>query len=319
MEFNPDSLRYIRSQYSGEARPLIEFLCSRFTYWPRERWLEALATRISKVNGSPATPDQILQTGDILSLDLEDVPEPPVDLDFRVVHEDDDILVVDKTGDLPVHPAGAFFKNTLWHHLARRIGPHHILTRLDRETSGLVLIARHGVAASRLGRQMERRQIGKIYDALVEGSPAWDRYDASGRIAAGTSGPVRKKFVFTEEADYLALGKLGARTEFAVAARRGAITHLRCTLHTGRTHQIRATLKAIGLPLAGDKIYGLDEGCFVRFIDDALSPEDRDLLRLRRQALHCGSLSFRHPSSQELLQFEAPMPGDMNSLLASLS
>ena len=316
MEFDPDSLRYIRSEFTEEPQPLIEFLCRRFTYWTRERWLEALAKQISKVNGVAAEPQYLLQKGDILSLDLKHVAEPEVDLNFRILHEDDDILVVDKPGDLPVHPAGAFFKNTLWHHLARRIGAHHILTRLDRETSGLVLIARHSTAASRLGRQMERRQIGKVYDALVEGSPAWDHYDASGRIETGVNGIVRKKFVFTEESDYLSLGKLGARTEFEVAVRHGGLSHLRCTLHTGRTHQIRATLKGLGLPLLGDKIYGLDESCFVRFVDKRMTDEDRALLRMDRQALHCGSLSFRHPASQEHVQFTASMPADMAAFLS---
>ena len=315
-----EMLRLVRKKITPETEGhgILDFLCTKFTYRSREDWQGALLDGSSQINGKQVEDcNAILKAGDVISLDVTKIPEPDIDRDFKVVYEDDDILMVEKTGDLPVHPAGSFFKNTLWYMLVKQFGNVHIMNRLDRETSGLVLIARHHKAASVLGKQFERRQVGKEYDVLVEGLVSWDQYDALGYMGPAVSSKIRKKFSFTEAEDWQDYGKHSARTEFSVLRKSHELSHLHCRLHTGRTHQIRATLLSLGFPLVGDKIYGLDEQFFLSFIDGALTEEDYQKMRVRRQALHCSLMSFTHPMSGEQLVFESSLPKELAELILS--
>ena len=313
-----EMLRVVRKKITPETEGhgVLDFLCTKFTYRSREDWHTALLDGSSQINAKQVEDcDYILKAGDVISLDVTNIPEPSVDADFKVVYEDNDILMVEKTGDLPVHPAGSFFKNTLWYFLVKKYGNIHIMNRLDRETSGLVLVARHHKAASVLGKQFERRQVGKEYDVLVEGLVQWDEYDALGYMGPAESSKIRKKFSFTEAEDWQGYGKLSARTEFSVLRRSNELSHLHCRLHTGRTHQIRATLLSLGFPLVGDKIYGVDEQFFLSFIDGILSDEDRQRMRVGRQALHCSLMSFVHPMSGEELVFKSSLPNELAELI----
>ena len=299
-----------------EGVSVLDFLSNKFTYRSRDSWKDALSDGTSKINGKFVDDyDRVLKAGEILSLDVTNLPEPKVDNSWKAVFEDDHILMIDKPGDLPVHPAGAFFKNTLWHMLVRKYGQIHIMNRLDRETSGLVLVAKNKRAASVLGKQFERRQVRKEYDVLVEGCVQWDNYDACGFMGRAESSLIRKKFSFTEANDWIDHGKFSARTEFSVLKRTNKFTHLHCVLHTGRTHQIRATVLSVGFPLVGDKIYGVDERFFLAFIDGTLSDEDKKKLRVERQALHCSLLTFRHPENGEEMLFTSSLPKELEELI----
>ena len=221
--------------------------------------------------------------------------EPPVDKDIRWVYEDARMLVVDKPGDLPVHSSGAYRFNTL-EALLRRYRPCnsiHLVSRLDRETSGLVLVAKDPEMAARLAKAPKR----KLYEVLVEGVFPAGRFCAVGEIHRCNTPPVYAM----RRLDH---AQLLPDLPETLSPDRGAATwleslgpgpwpgtsRLRAELITGRTHQIRATLHTLGYPVVGDKVYGPDPTCFLRLRDDTLSPADFARLRLPTQALRAVEL-----------------------------
>lgn len=299
---------------------LAAFLAARFPYHDQEGWGALAAAGALLVNGAQAGAALALRAGDEVRFVPPARPEPPVDEAVAVLYEDADILLVNKPGNLPAHPGGKYFNNTLWRILKDRLGVPEpgIVNRLDRETSGVVLVARHPRAAELCRRQFDARGVTKKYTVFVEGDFAAPRR-ARGCMGPAAGSAVRKKMLFTPSA--LAAPEPGresrwADTEFTPVERSGGLTMLEAVPHTGRLHQIRATLLALGAPVVGDKIYGADETLFLRFLEDALTAEDRARLRLPRQALHAAELSFRHPADGRPMTVRAPLPADMASLLA---
>lgn len=294
--------------------PLADFLQRRFTYHDRERWQELILEQRVLLNGKAAALGQTLAAGDHLEYIPEDVPEPPVITQFSVVHEDSDMLVVDKPGNLPCHPAGRFFHNTLWRLLQQRgFGPDlRFVHRLDRETSGLVVIAKSATAARTLGRQFERGEVKKFYRVLVEGRFP-QTLTAEGELVPDTNSEVRKKrrLHLSDTPDRTA--STYAFTAFRRIEFQGDCTLVEARPTTGRLHQIRASLLSLGFPVAGDKLYGLDDTLFLRFIRDACTDEDRKTLRFPRQALHAAELILTHRSAHSPMHFRAPFPPDLTS------
>jgi 23S rRNA pseudouridine955/2504/2580 synthase/23S rRNA pseudouridine1911/1915/1917 synthase len=256
---------------------------------------------------------------------MADLPEPPVRTDYRIVHRDRHLLAVDKPGNLPCHPGGRYFRHTLWHLLRHQEGMEkpHFLHRLDRETSGLVLIARTAEAA-RVGREsFVSGAVRKVYQALVEGPFPSGTIHASVWIGRDAGGAVRKRRrFFPEPAGANPPGRPPdgepCRTRFRLQARLGPLSLVAAVPETGRLHQIRATLSALGVPVVGDKIYGADETLFLRFIADELSAADRKTLRLPRQALHAAALNIPHPVTGRPLRLRSPFPAEMAELRNSL-
>lgn len=297
---------------------LAAFLAARFPYHGGEGWAALAEGGALLVNGSAAAPGLRLKAGDEVRYVPPPRPEPPVDDAVSVLYEDADIMLVNKPGNLPAHPAGRYFNNTLWRLLKDRLGVPEpgIINRLDRETSGVVLVARHPRAAAVCRRQFDARAVVKVYTVFAEGAfPGPLR--ARGYMSPAAGSAVRKKMLFSPSAS--AAPEPGrehrwADTEFVPLESRGGFTVLRAVPHTGRLHQIRATLLALGSPVVGDKVYGADEGIFLRFIGDALTAEDRARLRLPRQALHAAGLTFRHPADGREMTVTAPLPADMAAL-----
>lgn len=310
-------MRYtILPEHSG--RTVADFLGMRFPYHTTEEWGRFAGAGAVSVNDRPAGAGLVLNANDVIAYRAGGVAEPRVDENITILHEDRDIIVVNKTGDLPAHPAGKYFKNTLWGVLKDRFGVAEpsIINRLDRETSGVTLVARNSRAADICRRQFNRRSVVKKYTALVEGvldGPV----RARGYIVNCAGSVIRKKRRF-EPADG-ALPEPGreaewADTEFRPLERRGGISFVEAVPHTGRLHQIRATLSFLGCPVAGDKMYGLDEGIFLRFIEERTTPQDAAKMRIGRQALHASELGFRHPSDGRPMSVTAPLPADMLGL-----
>ena len=303
---------------------LLEFLAQRFTYHTREQWAARLADGPAQVNCTVVGAEHVLESGDVLEYIAPDVPEPWVDTNLQVLHDDSDIMVINKPPNLPCHPAGRYFDHTLWAELRRRFGIESpaFVNRIDRETSGLVVVARNDRAAKSCRTQFARRRVTKRYVVLVEGQFP-DSLEACGQLVPDPVFGRHKRRLFLPECGGdtdpkgRAEGAERAETFFRRLGDHEGISVVEATPRTGRLHQIRATLCSLGFPVVGDKLYGPDPALFVRFCTDMLSDADWRLLRMKRQALHAAHLEFRHPQGGRHLQFEAPLPGDMLALMGA--
>lgn len=240
-----------------------------------------------------------------------------VEPDFRVLYEDDGVLVVDKAAPLLTHPTGEKNEPTLWHGVRELLayelatgGQVSFINRLDRETSGITLIAKTSEAASELGKAMQERLLHKEYYAVVQGVPLWEKaVNAEPILRMEVVAPTR---IHVRQCCHPS-GK-PCRTEFVRLERgRGNCCLLRCIPHTGRMHQIRVHLAYLGYPIVGDKIYGGDERCYLEFMQNGWTPQLAQRLILPRHALHACKLSF--PRDGRCICVESPLPEDMLSLL----
>ena len=295
--------------WSCVGNRLVDYLAGRFTYRSAEAWRDVIAAGEIRVNHAQADPEQILAMHDLIEYLPRELPEPEADTNYRIVHEDDCLLVVDKPGNLCIHPSGPFFRNTLWHLLCSKYGDIHFINRLDRETSGLLIAAKDPKTAAKL--QRPGAEIQKTYLVIVRGD--FDReIDASGFLIADTASAVRKKRRFVTELPENAVNAESCRTQLAPAGSPSPGWSLvRARLFTGRMHQIRATLYSLGYPVAGDKLYGPDETLFLKLRSDSLTEEDRRKLVFKRQALHSSEIAFLHPQSGRHLEFSSPLPPDL--------
>ena len=211
-------------------------------------------------------------------------------LPLEVVYEDDDVLVIDKAAGMVVHPAAGNWSGTLLNALLARdpasaaLPRAGIVHRLDKDTSGLMVVGRTLAAVTALTRAIAAREVQRRYLAIAHGAPAHERWSIDAPI--GRDPKVRTRMAIVGS------GK-PARTDVERVAVEGRFAALRCTLHSGRTHQIRVHLAAQGLPLVGDRVYG-----------------GAPALGMERQALHAALLGFAHPRSGERLSFESAPPSD---------
>ena len=249
------------------------------------------------LNGTPSWLNTPLQIGDTLTLFLPDEPVSsdilPVNLPIDIVYEDEDLIILNKATGMPVHPSQGHHENTLANALAYRFasrGEHFVfraVNRLDRDTTGLLLIAKHKISGAFLSAMTAKKEIRREYLAIVAGKP--EEYGTIDLPIARKDGSTIERCIDMDHGEH-------------------AVTHYRCLdyrddlgcslvrlrLETGRTHQIRVHMKAIGHPLLGDFLYNPD----YRFIG--------------RQALHSYTVAFRHPITGEAMEFTAPMPEDFS-------
>jgi 23S rRNA pseudouridine1911/1915/1917 synthase len=210
---------------------------------------------------------------------------------FPVLHEDDDLLVVNKPAGLVCHPTKDGERSSLIGRIRLHLGHSEgrLVNRLDRETSGIVLVARHEGAARELGRLFARRAAEKRYLAIVHGHPASDETSIVAPLGKDEGSPVAIK-------DCVRTGGADARTDVHVLRRftreGGAFSLVEAVPRTGRKHQIRIHLAHVGHPIVGDKIYGGDDRLYLRLVTGTLTPADERRLMLSHHALHARSLSF---------------------------
>jgi 23S rRNA pseudouridine955/2504/2580 synthase/23S rRNA pseudouridine1911/1915/1917 synthase len=307
----------VRPQEAGLT--ILDFLSNRFTYHSRSDWEEQIHSGRLLLNQKPSSPSAILSTGDTVEYSPEKTPEPPVATHYSILFEDESLLIVDKPADLPCHPAGRYFENTLWA-LLKSEGRYPYLAfmnRIDRETSGIVALAKSPESAAKCKREFEKHDVFRRYLVLVEGRFPHENLVASGYLSKDPASPVRKRQRFYPEDPPMDLppDAKGCTTTFQRLKICGSISHLAALPETGRVHQIRATLSTLGFPVVGDKLYGPDETIFLRFIQDTLTKADRTRLRLNRQALHASELHLRHPLTKKIIHFTSSLPPDMKDVV----
>jgi 23S rRNA pseudouridine1911/1915/1917 synthase len=285
------------------ARLLPRYSRNRLQSWIRDR-------RVS-VNGAHCQPKLTVWGGE--HIEVMPAPPPSEEADapeaiaLRVVHEDAALLVIDKPAGLVVHPGSGNWRgtllNALLHHAPHLAGIPRagIVHRLDKDTSGLMVVAKTLEAQAALARQLHARSVRREYLALVHGRLARD-----GCVEA----PIGRHPVHRTRMAVVAGGRQ-ALTHYRVLERLPGCTLVRCHLETGRTHQIRVHMQSIGHPLVGDPVYGRRPS--------AGSAAARALLAgFGRQALHAARLELTHPESGERMSWESPPPADLVELLQGL-
>ena len=301
-----------------------KFLLEHLQHSSRSRIQKAAEAGMIHVNGAPVKSNYKVRPLDVVTLMMDrprhDDTIEPEDIAINVVYEDDYLMVVDKPAGMVVHPGCGNHHGTLvnaiaWH--LRNLASYDpndpevgLVHRIDKDTSGLLVVAKTPEAKSALGKQFYNKTTHRSYNALV-----WANFtDEGGRIEGNIGRDPRDRLrmaVFSPDSEN---GK-PAVTHDRVLERFGYTTLVECVLETGRTHQIRAHMKHIGHPLFGDERYGGTEilrgersAAYKAFIQNcfALCP---------RQALHARTLGFRHPVSDDQMDFESPLPTDMNALL----
>lgn len=239
---------------------------------------------------------------------------------FEVAAESGDWIVVDKGAPLIVHPSNGKKEPNLLEGVEALLSYEitngaalSLVNRLDRETSGLTLVAKNKAAARQLGRAMQRRLVHKEYLAIVRGWPEWTETTCTAPVLR--QGDVAESRIWVKQAVYPA-GKECCtvfRVEQAWSTSHGPLALVRCIPETGRMHQIRVHLAHLGHPILGDKIYGPSEECYLDYIQHGWSRELEEKLILPRHALHACRLGF--PFDEQMFTAEAPLPEDMRRLL----
>ena len=267
------------------------------------------------LNGKPADKKDRVAAGDLVEYAIPE-PEPidalPEDLPLDVVYEDDDLLVVNKPSGMVVHPApgnpsGTLVNALLYHCRGRLSGINGalrpgIVHRIDKQTSGLLVVAKNDEAHRKLAAELEGHHITREYHALVQGG--FSRDQGTIDLPIGRHPVDRKRMAVIRDGHT----SRPAITHYTVKERFGDVTYLVLRLETGRTHQIRVHLSALGHPLLGDAVYGGGKTAF----------EKRHADLLDGQCLHAARLTFKHPRTGEEMSFSCPLPPDFEKLLAIL-
>ena len=298
----------------GEHTRLDVFLVSVLPEQSRSQIQRLIKEGRVLLEGRAVKPNQAVRLGQQVSVAIPEPVEPeprPEALPLTILYQDHDLIVIDKPAGMVVHPAAGHASgtlvNALLHHVddlsgiggEKRPG---IVHRLDRGTSGLMVVAKHDSAHEELARQFREREVEKEYVALV-----WGEVNAGRRIDA----PIGRDTANRKKMSARARRSREAVTRIVRAERvHPMLTLARVAIHTGRTHQIRVHLSAIGHPIVGDPLYG---GIHRRVPGDV-----KAVTHLERPFLHAARLAFRHPSEGRRMEFESNLPGDLQHVLDDL-
>lgn len=309
----------------GQTQVRIDkFLSEKNPYQSRNRIQQAAEAGFIHVNGMPVKSNYKVRPNDVITLLLDrpkhDTSIVAEDIPLDIAYEDDDVIVVNKKAGMVVHPGAGNFTGTLINAIAwylkdldgfdandPEVGLVH---RIDKDTSGLILVAKTSAAKTALGKQFFDKTTHRSYNALVWGNVIEDEGSIEGNVARDPKNRLRMK-VFPADSG---IGKT-AITHYRVLERFGYTTLVECRLETGRTHQIRAHMKNIGHPLFADETYGGNEilrgqrsSTYKAFIQNCFKI-------CPRQALHAKTLGFIHPITGKQMDFDSEWPADFSSLI----
>lgn len=301
-----------------------KFMCEKMQHSTRNRIQKAADAGFIHVNDRPVKSNYKVRPGDIVTLKLDrprhDSTIVAEDIPLDVAYEDDQLMVVNKPAGMVVHPGAGNFHGTLvnavaWHLKdLKSYDPNDpevgLVHRIDKDTSGLLVVAKTPEAKSDLGLQFFNKTTHRSYIAMAWGHFAEDE----GRIEGNIARDPKDRLRMTVYPPGSGIGK-EAVTHWRVLERFGYVTLVECILETGRTHQIRAHMKHIGHPLFGDERYG---GCEILRGDRSSTYKAFILNCFKacpRQALHAKTLGFVHPATKQQMDFNSPLPNDMESLI----
>lgn len=295
-------LHIVREDQAGER--IDKLITSLEEEWSRTQVQEWIKDGVVSVNGNKPKANYKCETGDKLVINVPD-PVPlnvePEEMNLDIYYEDSDVLVVNKPRGMVVHPAPGHVTGTLVNGLLAHckdlsgingVMRPGIVHRIDKDTSGLLMVAKNDFAHECLVEQLVKKSVTRKYEAIVHGVIPHDYGTVDAPI--GRDQNDRQKMAVVDNGKH-------AVTHFRVLERFQDYTHIECELETGRTHQIRVHMKYIGYPLAGDPKYG-----------------PRKTLAIGGQALHAGILGFIHPRKKEYMEFRAPLPEEFLVLLEQL-
>jgi len=306
-----------------EGKRLDQYLVDRFPAYSRSILQKIIGADAVTVNARDVKPSYQVKRGDHIRIWLpelnDDAPEPePIPLD--IIYEDEFFIVVNKPPGMVVHPAKGHWRGTLvnalqyyFDQLSKIAGPHRpgIVHRLDRDTSGLIVVAKDDLAHANLAAQFERRSVRKEYVAITCG--VLDRDSDFIERPLGPHPTHREKMAIRNTED----GGKEAVSYYEVAERFDGFTYVRIYPKTGRTHQIRVHLAHVGCPILADHAYGGRRSLCLNEICTPLCEGENSTL-ISRQALHANRLWLDHPRIREPLEFEAPLPQDFATTLDAL-
>lgn len=299
-----DKLQYTIDEHQAGGR-LDKLLSTVNEEWSRTQIQQWMKDGHVRVNGQTVKTNYKCSVGDVIEIQI---PEPeeldvlPEEMDLDIYYEDSDVLVVNKPKGMVVHPAPGHTTGTLVNGLLAHckdlsgingVMRPGIVHRIDKDTSGLLMVAKNDLAHESLVQQLVDKTVKRKYKAIVHGVIPHDYGTIDAPI--GRDKKDRQSMAVTEE------NSKHAVTHFRVLERFDHFTFIECQLETGRTHQIRVHMKYIGYPLAGDPKYG-----------------PRKTLDINGQALHAGILGFVHPRTKKYLEFEAPLPEEFENILDKL-
>lgn len=302
-----------------KARRIDKYLHDRFSNFSRAMIQKQIAAGSVKVNGDIVKASFKLAPGDILELTLPELPSKeiePEELPLDIIYEDDDLIIVNKQADMVVHPARGNLHGTLVNALAHYsnelssgLGDFRpgVVHRLDRNTTGVMVVTKNDTAQWKVAKQFENRTIKKEYLAIVHGTPELTADKISAPL--GVHPKVREKYAIRPET-----GK-EAVTFYQVMEQFRGYSLIKCMPKTGRTHQIRVHLAYIKHSIVGDDMYG-GKLVYPWQLKDAQQAVEEPVIA--RCALHAFTIEFKHPSTEKMVKFEAPLPKDMQHLLEML-
>ncbi len=299
--------RSIYISKSGDGRRVDVYLTARFPIFSRSAYARWLKEGLVMRDGRPLKPSSILRLGDVIHIYIPsiapDTPEPPVP---HIIHEDDRLIAVSKPTGMLCHPSGHRFAWGLIG-IMKRARPKSkvdLVHRLDRETSGVMLLSKDREANAWMKKVFRERRARKIYKAIARGIIPWDEKEVNVPIGLvpGSEVNLRRGVNHDDGAP--------SKTVVKVLQRLENHTLVSCRIFTGRTHQIRVHMDHIGFPLLGDKLYGQPDAVFIHHLDHGDDAWVRQQVGFPRHALHAWTLSVPHLNNQ-LLTMRAPLPDDM--------